>query len=77
MNYLLKTNATNKNTLDTEDKINKSIKRLNKTQSRYAEELVAKRLRCENVYEELDLNEIFFKRLDKSIGQNMREYWSS
>lgn len=49
----------------------------NKTQPQYTEELVAKALWCEDVYEEHDLNKVFIKRLDMDIRQSMRGYWAS
>lgn len=42
-----------------------------KTTLQYEEKLVAKALRCEYVYEQHDLNEIFTDALENSIGQRM------
>lgn len=43
--------------------------------SQYAEKIVAKTLRWEDVHEEYELHEIFIERLDPSMWQNMRGYW--
>lgn len=66
-----------KNIADREDVITMFSQPSNKTTSLYAEELVAKALRCGEVYGEHDLNLFFIKELDKSIRQSMRGYWAS
>lgn len=39
-----------------------------------SKKLAAKALRCEDVYEKHDINEIFIKEIEKSIQQSMRWY---
>lgn len=77
VSYLLQTYATDENIADTKDEITMFSQPPNKTLSQYAEELVAKALRCGDVYKEHDLNEIFIEGLDKSIRRSMRGYWAS
>lgn len=77
MNYLLRTYKPDDNIADTEDNFTKFIQPPNKIPSQYAEKLLDRTLRCGSVHEEQLSKELFFKELDKSIRQSMKEYWST
>lgn len=66
---------TDESIKETKDVVTTFIQLVNQTPAQYADELVAKKLRCKNVYEEKDLSEFFIKWLDKSNTQSKNGYW--
>lgn len=74
MNYLLRMYATEENIADTKNKIATFVQPPIMTPSQHAEAFVARTICSEDVYKEQAFNEIFIKRLDKSIWQIMVEY---
>lgn len=60
INYRSRTYNTDENVTDNECKLTMFIKPPNKTPSQYAEKMVAKALRCRNVFEEQDLYDLAF-----------------
>lgn len=77
VNSLPQTNATDEIIADREGKVTTFILAPNKAPSQYAEEVVARTLRCGDVYKEQNLNENFIKGLNASMKQIKREYWST
>lgn len=77
VNYLLRTYETDENITDTGDEITMFMLLADKTSTQHAKKVMAKTLRCGDVYEEQVLNEVFIKRIAQSIKQSMREYWST
>lgn len=77
VDYLLRTYVTDKNITDTEYEISMFTQPLIRNLLQYAERLLGKGVRFENVYEKLDLNQTFIIGLDKSIPQSMGGHWVS
>lgn len=74
VNILLKKYATGKHITETTPDISHVAQPSRMKPFQYAEEVVAKTLQCEDVYEECTLNEIFIEGLDTSIRHCMRYY---
>lgn len=67
VNYLLCTYATDESKADTMIEITTFTQTQNKTPLQDSEELKAKALRCQDKYEEQDMNNFLNKRLEKSL----------
>lgn len=67
MIYSLKTYVMNKNIANTKDITNMSINTCFKTLSKYEENLVARKLRYGDVYEQNDQKKSFIKKLRRSL----------
>lgn len=66
VNYLWRTYATDKHTADAADETIMFTQPTNEIPSQYAEELIAKALRCGDICEEHALKAFFFKGQEKS-----------
>lgn len=72
LNYFVMTFIPDENIADTQVKIIKLIQPSNKAPSQDAKELVAKRFRCKEVYEEQNFHEISLEGQEKCITKCLR-----
>lgn len=77
VNCMHRVYATDRNIANNEDKITTFSLKSNRTRfsPQYAMFLVARTVCCEDVYKEQELNQIFIKRLHKSMWKNRIRYW--
>lgn len=73
LNYFPRTYGVDANNSVTDDEIATFIQPPSKIPSKYTEGF-AKTLRCEDVYEEQDFNDILIQELDTFIRQSLRRY---